>query len=448
MVREPALRDELLARADAELTSADALFARAADDPQLGEELDRRLADGHAPLILVLASWDDRPPEADALLEANAANAAWLAGVLAAHGWPGLRAVGADAADAAWLLAQHADRANDLRRTAWLPLLRAAVDAGEADPRHCATLADRAAVVAGEPQRYGTIDAPLDDPDAADARRAEIGLPSRADDAPHLVDGEIAPYGPERGASPVNQWPLVVEGHVSVEAALEAGVRRVHRVWAARPGDRRLGRLRALARERNVTIDAVPAEEIDELVEGRSHGGVVALVGARRTRSVHQLLAEVGEGSLVVMLDGIEDPFNFGQAVRALYAAGVDGLVVRRHWETALATVTRASAGATELLPTATVATPEQAADACRAAGMRVACAVADSDAVELDEADLAGGLFVLVGGERRGITRSFVSAADLRIRIGYGRERAPDLGTAAAAAVIGFAALRQRRTR
>ena len=66
------------------------------------------------------------------------------------------------------------------------------------------------------------------------------------------------------------------------------------------------------------------------------------------------------------MLDGIEDPFNHGQAVRALFAAGVDGLVVRRSWETALAVVTRASAGASELMPTATaVGSGEGAAEVC-----------------------------------------------------------------------------------
>jgi 23S rRNA (guanosine2251-2'-O)-methyltransferase len=76
---------------------------------------------------------------------------------------------------------------------------------------------------------------------------------------------------------------------------------------------------------------------------------------------------------------------------------------------------------------------------------MRVACAVADPDATELHAADLRGGLLLVIGGERRGVTRSFVEDADLRVRIGYGRERAPDLGAAAAAAVIGFEALRQR---
>jgi 23S rRNA (guanosine2251-2'-O)-methyltransferase len=289
---------------------------------------------------------------------------------------------------------------------------------------------------------------PVADAGRLDDRREALGLPSLAAEAPYLGDGDLVPYGPDRGDVPVNQWPMALEGHVSVEAALEAGLRPVHRIWATRPGDRRLGRLRALARERGVLIDQVEPERIDELVRGRSHGGVVALVGSRHATSVPELLAEVGEGSMVVMLDGIEDPFNFGQAVRALYAAGVDGVVIRRSWETAVGTVTRASAGASELMPTAWTPSAEAAAAACRMAGLRIACAVADDAAPSLVESDLTGGVFVLIGGERRGVTRSFIDQADQRQRIAYGRERAPELGAATSAAIIGFEALRQRGAR
>lgn len=457
MVRRPGLRDELLAMAAGELSAADAFYARVTDDATLEAELERRLAGPTTPLISALAAWDDAPPEAAALLEVNAENGERL-GSLLADGWPGLREVGADGSDAIWLLVQHADRRNDERRR-WLPTLRAAVERGDADPRHLATLTDRIAAVAGERQTYGTIvllapdgevefPLPVADPGALDARRAEIGLPPIAGEIPFLADGDLIPYGPDRGAVPVNQWPMVVEGHVSIEATLEAAVRPIHRIWAVRPGDRRFGRLRALARERGVLIEQVETEVVDDLARGRTHGGVIALVGARRDRSVGSLLTEVGEGSLVVMLDGIEDPFNFGQAVRALYAAGIDGLVLRRSWETAVSVVTRAAAGATELLPTATTGSAEEAASAARMAGMRVACAVADADATPLQDADLSGGLFLLVGGERRGVTRSFVEHADVRVRIEYGRDRAPELGAATAAAIIGYEALRQRRSR
>ena len=239
---------------------------------------------------------------------------------------------------------------------------------------------------------------------------------------------------------------MLLEGHVSVEAALEAGVRPVHRIWAVRPGDHRLRRLRALSKDRGVEIDQVEPTAIEELAAGRTHGGVLGLAGPRAERSVHEILFEVGEGSLLVMLDGIEDPFNFGQAVRALYASGADGLVVRRSGDTALATVTRASAGATELMPTAAARSADDAASAARGAGMRVACAVSDPEATEVHAADLTGGLLLLIGGERRGVTRSFLEEADLQVRIGYGRPDAPDLGATAAAAIIGFEALRQRR--
>ncbi len=60
----------------------------------------------------------------------------------------------------------------------------------------------------------------------------------------------------------------------------------------------------------------------------------------------------------------------------------------------------------------------------------------------------MSGGLFLLIGGERRGVTRSFVEQADMRVRIDYGRDSAPELGAATSAAIIGFEALRQRRTR
>ena len=193
-------------------------------------------------------------------------------------------------------------------------------------------------------------------------------------------------------------------------------------------------------------IDVVEADRIDALAGGRSHGGVIGLVGARRDRPIETLLAEVGEKPLLVLLDGIEDPFNFGQAVRSLYGAGVEGLVVRRSWDTALGIVTRASAGASELLPTARVPSIEAAAAAAREAGLRVISAVADPAATEIHRADLTGGLLLVIGGERRGVTRSFVEKADALVRIGYGRDRAPDLGAAAAAAIIGFEALHQRR--
>jgi 23S rRNA (guanosine2251-2'-O)-methyltransferase len=239
---------------------------------------------------------------------------------------------------------------------------------------------------------------------------------------------------------------VVLEGRISVEAALRGAARDVSEIIALQPGDRRLARLRALAAERGVPLRIASSAEIEELASGRTHGGVLALAGDRRYLSVEQLLANSGPEPFVVMLDGVEDPYNFGAAIRGIYAAGADGLVVRpRSWEHAAGTVARASAGAAELMPTAVAETSEEAAEVSRAAGLRVVCAAARADAVSMHEADLSGPLFLLVGGERRGITRSFLDRADLVVRIPYARPVLGSLGAATAAAVLAFEAMRQR---
>jgi 23S rRNA (guanosine2251-2'-O)-methyltransferase len=186
----------------------------------------------------------------------------------------------------------------------------------------------------------------------------------------------------------------------------------------------------------------VPQDDLD--AEGRTHGGIVATVGPRHFRTLDELA--LPESPFVAMLDGVEDPYNFGQAVRSLYAAGVHALVVRRrNWMSAAATVARASAGASERIATAVVDDPAEAVEALRKRGLAFACAHR-RDATPLTEADLTGPLFVVIGGERRGISRTLARDADLRLVIPYGRRFDPALDTTSAAAVIAFEVARQRR--
>ena len=101
--------------------------------------------------------------------------------------WPGWRLVGADGAEAAWLVAQSAIEDMGLQRRC-LDMLEVAVACGDADPVHLAYLADRVRMNDGRDQLYGSQFVlgehgqlepwPVDDPAAVDARRARLGLPS------------------------------------------------------------------------------------------------------------------------------------------------------------------------------------------------------------------------------------------------------------------------------
>ncbi len=238
-----------------------------------------------------------------------------------------------------------------------------------------------------------------------------------------------------------------LEGKIAVAAALRSPYRTVHQVLVRADRQDRTARwLQQRAREANVPVTQVSATEIDAIAQGRSHGGIVAEAGTRRYVDLKELLWPENRPAFVVMLDGIEDPFNFGHAVRALYAMGAHGLVLRpRNWMSAAATVARASAGASELIPTAIAASVEEAARFYRGQGLMVACGQREN-AAPMDEADLTAPLFLLIGGEKRGITRSFVKQANLRLQIPYDREFAPSLGTTAAAAVLAYEVMRQRK--
>lgn len=238
----------------------------------------------------------------------------------------------------------------------------------------------------------------------------------------------------------------MLEGHLSIEAALRAESRPIHRVLLAAEGvraDREARRIVGLSAQRGVPVERRPRNEIDALASGRSHGGMLAEVGERR----HVKLTELAvANAFVVMLDGVEDPYNFGAALRSLYAAGATGLVIRpRSWEGATAIVARASAGASELLPIALADDPLAAADVLARAGLLIAVATDDARAQSLYTADLRPPLFLLIGGERRGVAKAVRKRADLSVRIPYARTDAPSLGTAPAAAIIGFEVMRQR---
>jgi 23S rRNA (guanosine2251-2'-O)-methyltransferase len=238
---------------------------------------------------------------------------------------------------------------------------------------------------------------------------------------------------------------IVLEGAVSVGAALEGGRREVERVLIRADKWEKNGKLRALAGEAGTRVERASADQIDAVATGRTHGGILAEAGPLRYAEPSDLAR--GERPFVAMLDGIEDPYNFGYAIRSLYAAGTDGLAVRaREWGESEATVVKASAGASELLPIAEVESAEAAADLFKERGLAVAC-TAKRDATPLYDADLSGPLFLLVGGERRGITREFLSRADLVLEIPYRRRFSLSLGTVAAVSVLAFEVMRQRRS-
>jgi 23S rRNA (guanosine2251-2'-O)-methyltransferase len=242
--------------------------------------------------------------------------------------------------------------------------------------------------------------------------------------------------------------PALIEGEISVLAALQARRRDILEViMDAERMQEDLREVAAAARAAGARLRTAARAQIDAQAHGRTHGGVIARVGERRYESLDQLTRSTSDAApWFVMLDGIEDPFNYGQAVRALYAAGAAGLLIRpRTWMGGDAVILRSSAGATELMPTALVSGPDEAAVHCAARGCRIVATARDRRAASLFDADLSGPLLLLIGGEKRGLRRELLDRADLLLRIPYKRRFPHSLGSAGSTAVLAFEMMRRR---
>ena len=250
--------------------------------------------------------------------------------------------------------------------------------------------------------------------------------------------------------------PDLFEGMTAISAVLDPTIasfndRKISMIFVDKDRmskkSRELAFLRHKSEELGFTIQPVPSEDLDNLTSGKTHGGIVAICSDRTLPNLAEHIREIPEKGFYVLLDGIEDPYNFGYTVRSLYAAGADGVILPpRNWMGVAGLVARSSAGTSEKTPMF-ISDPAEAAALFKDKGYRVACA-GIRDSVDLYEADLSLPLLLVIGGEKRGISSKVAALADLTVRIGYsdkGNFRG-SLSSAASATVLGFEIMRQNR--
>ncbi|HYK97967.1 MAG TPA: 23S rRNA (guanosine(2251)-2'-O)-methyltransferase RlmB, partial [Candidatus Acidoferrales bacterium] len=257
--------------------------------------------------------------------------------------------------------------------------------------------------------------------------------------------------GPRAQAAPSHEAGEPIAGPHAVLEAIRAG-RLVKRLFISNERGTRTGPVNELIEEaqtHRIFVRYVEPMEIARLSPIESHQGVVAIVAGKTGVELDELMlhleAESDHTALVLLIDSLQDPQNFGVLLRSAEGAAVDGVVIPKHHSVGLTpAVAKTSAGASEHLMLAEVANLRQAIDALKEKGIWV---VGTDESGELlyDEVDYRGPSAIVIGGEGEGIRRLVLEGCDQVVRIPMEGQVA-SLNAAAAGTVVLYEALRQRR--
>lgn len=186
-----------------------------------------------------------------------------------------------------------------------------------------------------------------------------------------------------------------------------------------------------------------PERALSEAAGTRDHQGVVSWSEPFRYTDAWELAAT--EQALLACLDQVTDPHNLGAVIRSAEGAGATGVVVPAHGSARVTpAVCRASAGAVEHLPVAVV--PNLARYLAEVKGPDLWAYAADPEgSLSMWDADLRGGVALVLGAEGRGVRPLVRRTCDALVSIPLGGH-VGSLNVSVAAAILLYEARRQRR--
>jgi 23S rRNA (guanosine2251-2'-O)-methyltransferase len=240
-----------------------------------------------------------------------------------------------------------------------------------------------------------------------------------------------------------------IYGINAVSEALKARGRAFEWVGMAKERhDLRLQRLIEDCRKIGIPVRFVQRTELDRMAGNAAHQGVVAVTSAKQYSDLDDVVgAKRGQFSLIVVLDGVEDPHNLGAILRTADAAGVDGVVIpERRAAGVTGTVTKASAGASEHLPIAKVTNISRTVEELKDRNIWTV-GLDERGSQTYDAIDYNMDCALVLGAEGKGLHDLVKRKCDFLVSIPV-LGKVPSLNVSVAGAVVLYEIARQRRAR
>lgn len=237
----------------------------------------------------------------------------------------------------------------------------------------------------------------------------------------------------------------IVEGNISVKAVLQGKKRKVLKVIVdPKKKDKDTAYILRYAKKEQIEIEYLSRNLIDQLAQGNTHGGILAICSEREYQQLSTILHK--KHIFLALIEGVEDPFNFGYILRTLYAAGCDGVIVSpRNWTTAVNVVTKSSAGASEHLSIFIAHDMEQTLQQLKQHQIQLVLGQR-SNAKSLYDYTFPDKVCIGIGGELRGLSKLVQSYSDQNLYIPYQSDFKNAMTAATSTAIFAFEYVRQRQ--
>ncbi len=239
----------------------------------------------------------------------------------------------------------------------------------------------------------------------------------------------------------------ILYGINTVIEALKARGRNFEWIGVAKERkDIRLRRVIEECRKIGVPVRFMSRQELDEVANNTAHQGLVAATSAKQYSNLDDIVASRrGEYSLVVVLDGVEDPHNLGAILRTADASGADGVVIpERRSATVTAAVAKVSAGASEHLPIAKVTNISRTIEDLKEKELWIV-GLDERAPQTYDAVDYKMHCAVVLGAEGKGLHDLVRRHCDFLVSIPM-LGNVPSLNVSVAAGIMLYEVVRQRR--
>lgn len=238
---------------------------------------------------------------------------------------------------------------------------------------------------------------------------------------------------------------MKIKGRNAVREAINSDTNIIKIMASNKSNDKVFADIIELAKRKGVKIQFVDNKILDK--ECENNQGIIAITSEYKYSSVEDIL-EVAKAknrpNFILILDGIEDPHNFGSIIRVAECLGVDGIIISKNRACPVNdTVAKVSAGAIEHIKIAKVTNINTEIERLKEKNIWVyACELGGED---LDSANLSGNIAIVMGSEGKGVSSLTKKICDGTVSMQmYGNVNS--LNVSVATGIVLYEAVRKRK--